>query len=137
MTAALRLRVRERAFHCCEYCQMLEELSHDPFSVEHILPIVKGGLDDFLNRAWSCLGCNLYKFTATHAFDFVSGDLVPLYNPRQNTWSDHFKWEDDYSLIVGISPIGRATVLRLRLNRLGLVNLRKILVVAGKHPPNL
>ena len=135
MTPALRIKIRERASSCCEYCQMQEEFSHDPFSAEHIFPVTKGGLDDELNLAWSCLGCNLYKFTATHALDFVTGDLVPLYNPRQDTWLNHFKWEEKFSLIIGITPTGRATVTRLKLNRMGLVNLRKVLVAADKHPP--
>ena len=38
-----------------------------------------------------------------------------------------------------ILPIskGRATITCLKLNRIGLVNLRKILAAAGKHPPIL
>ena len=137
MKVSLRTAVCERAINCCEYCQMQAEFSHDPFSAEHILPIAKGGLDDIENLAWSCLGCNLHKSTATHIFDLITGDLVPLYNPRIEKWLNHFQWAEDYTLIVGISPTGRATVTRLRLNRLGLVNLRKVLVAAEKHPPIL
>ncbi len=135
MTTALRLKARERTSDCCEYCLMQADFSHDPFSAEHVFPVAKGGIDELLNLAWFCLGCNFHKFTATHALDFISGNLVPLYNPRQEKWTEHFKWEDNFTLIVGITPIGRVTVTRLRLNRLGLVNLRKVLVDAGKHPP--
>lgn len=135
MNLILRSAIQERAGKCCEYCQMQETFSHDPFSGEHIYPVVKGGDDDVENLAWSCLGCNLYKFTATHVFDLISGDLVPLYNPRKDKWADHFQWTENFTRIEGISSIGRVTVSRLKLNRLGLVNLRKILVSAGKHPP--
>gem|GEM_PF-4995517 len=40
-----------------------------------------------------------------------------------------------YSLIIGITPIGRATVEELQLNRNGVVNLRKVLYQMGEHPP--
>jgi HNH endonuclease len=137
MKISLRNAVSERASDCCEYCQMQATFSHDPFSAEHILPVAKGGLDEFINLAWACLGCNLYKSTTTHGFDLISSDLVPLYNPRINNWSEHFQWIEDFTLIIGLTPTGRATIIRLKLNRLGLVNLRKLLVAFGKHPPIL
>jgi hypothetical protein len=112
-------------------------ISHDPFSAEHILPISKGGLDDLVNLAWSCLGCNLYKGATTHVFDLLTGDLASLYNPRTEKWTEHFEWSENFSVIVGKTPTGRATITSLKLNRIGLVNLRKILVAAGKHPPIL
>jgi hypothetical protein len=34
-----------------------------------------------------------------------------------------------------MTPIGRAPVEALHLNRPGLVNLRRILHAAGEHPP--
>jgi hypothetical protein len=137
MKVSVRKIVCERALDCCEYCQMQATLSHDPFSAEHIVPIAKGGLDDLENLAWSCLGCNLFKAVATHVFDLLTGDLVPLYNPRTNNWSEHFIWTENFSQIIGITSTGRASVTRLKLNRTGLVNLRKILVAADKHPPNV
>jgi hypothetical protein len=35
----------------------------------------------------------------------------------------------------GRTATGRATVLALHLNRLELVNLRRVLAVIGQHPP--
>ncbi len=104
MKISLRKAVCGRATDCCEYCQMQANLSHDPFSAEHILPISKGGLDDLENLAWSCLGCNLFKSNATHVFDLLTGDLVPLYNPRIENWSDHFHWSENFSLMLGKTP---------------------------------
>jgi hypothetical protein len=62
-------------------------------------------------------------------------NLVPLFHPRNQPWSDHFSWNDDFTIIIGITPTGRATVETLSLNREGLVNLRRILYQAGEHPP--
>jgi hypothetical protein len=87
------------------------------------------------NLAFACQGCNNRKYTNTEAVDPVTQAIVPLFHPRRNGWSEHFAWSDDYSLILGLTPIGRATVEKLQLNRAGLVNLRRILAEAGEHPP--
>ena len=137
MTEALRSKVRRRANSCCEYCFAQESLSHDPFSAEHIIPSVKGGKDELGNLAWSCLGCNFHKFTATTAIDLISEEIVDLFHPRQDTWSDHFKWSTDTTQLIGLTAKGRATIGRLKLNREGLVNLRRVLREAGVHPPDV
>ena len=64
----------------------------------------------------------------------VTGDIVPLYNPRLHGWEAHFAWSSDYSLIEGLTPIGRATIVKLQLNRNGVVNLRIALSSIGNHP---
>jgi hypothetical protein len=38
--------------------------------------------------------------------------------------------------LVGRTPIGRATVAQLQLNRPGVRNLRRLLRLAGEHPPS-
>ena len=135
MTNSLREKVCVRAANCCEYCRSQAHFSHDPFSAEHIQPTAKGGQDILENLAWSCMGCNFYKFTATFAIDLLTGELVPLFNPRKDDWNNHFQWTENFTIIKGRTPIGRATILRLKLNRLGLINLRQILTEAKKHPP--
>jgi len=106
-----------------------------PFSIEHILPGSKRGPTDLDNLALACQGCNNHKYNKTHAPDPVTGDRVPLYHPRQQRWHDHFSWNHDYTLVVGLTPTGRATAAALQLNRPGLVNLRRILYAASEHPP--
>lgn len=136
MKEALRSLVRDRAGDCCEYCRAQGKFSHDSFSIEHIIPVSKGGAaEDPENLAWSCLGCNNFKYTATSAYDLVTAGIAPLFNPRTNDWNDHFRWSIDFSAIIGLTPTGRATVDRLQLNRPGLVSLRVILREAGEHPP--
>ena len=135
MTEAMRSLVRFRAANCCEYCCAQAAFSHDPFSDEHILPVSKGGLDILENLAWACLGCNFYKGAATSAVDLLTGQLVPLFNPRTDSWVTHFEWTENFTILRGLTPTGRATIIRLKLNREGLVNLREVLVQAGKHPP--
>src|SRR5258707_6803474 len=133
---ALRRRVDERARGCCEYCFSQRRVSSDPFSVEHILPRSRGGTTDADNLALACQGCNNHKHTHFGAVDPVSGAEVSLYHPRTDIWSQHFTWTADYTEILGLTARGRATVLRLQLNRLELLALRRILTQARLHPPD-
>lgn len=87
------------------------------------------------NLALACQGCNNHKYTKTDGYDPTSGEQVPLFHPRKHRWSKHFRWSDDFDLILGITPVGRATVDALNLNRIGLVNLRQVLYALGEHPP--
>lgn len=135
MTKKDKIFIRQRASACCEYCLSQDQYSSSSFSIEHIIPLAKAGTNNLGNLAYSCQGCNNYKGIATDAIDPATGLIVPLYNPRTESWSDHFQWTDDFFYIAGTSPIGRATVQRLRLNRDNVVRLRQILVVLALHPP--
>lgn len=132
-----RARVAEHAKGCCEYCQSQEQYSPDPFSVEHIIPLSKGGTNTLDNLAFAGQGCNNRKYTSIQAFDPVSQSSVPIYHPRQHSRAEHFAWSDNGVILLGLSPIGRAAVEKLQLNRSGLVKLRRILIEAGEHPPVL
>lgn len=133
---SVRKRVSLRAKLLCEYCKSPSDCSNSSFSVEHIEPRARGGSDDDPNLAWSCMGCNDRKYTAIDAVDPVSGEIVRLFHPRQQSWNDHFSWTADFTQIVGRTPTGRATVVKLKLNRAELIKLRRILRIAGEHPPH-
>ena len=126
--------VKARARNCCEYCLSQEEYSPDSFSAEHIIPRIKGGRSDLENLANACQGCNNRKFVSTEGVDPLTNETVQLYNPRLDVWSEHFAWNYDFTLLIGLSPIGRATIDKLDLNRRQVVNLRRILVKNGLHP---
>ncbi len=81
------------------------------------------------------MGCNSFKGARINAIDPLTQQLAPLFNPRQQTWEEHFSWSADYCEIVGQTPTGRASVQALKLNRKGIVNLRLILAQVGEHPP--
>lgn len=129
------MAVAERARNCCEYCQSQLRYSADSFSVEHIIPRSLGGTDDLQNLALACQRCNNAKFVAVEAADPLTGRSVPLYHPRQHVWNREFAWSHDFLTIQGLTPMGRATVEKLRLNRPGVVNLRRVLRGVGEHPP--
>ena len=122
----LRQYVAERAQGCCEYCGWPDWLTPGSFAVEHIQPVVRGGTDDRTNLAYACPGCNNAKYDATDALDPATGQRVPLFNPRQDLWNAHFQWAADQFQQIGLTPTGRATVARLRLNRPEVIAMRQV-----------
>ena len=132
---SIREKVEARANKLCEYCLSPLNFSPDSFSIEHIFPIFLGGTNDLDNLALSCQGCNGYKSTKNDAFDMVSQTNASFYNPRQDIWSEHFVWSEDFTEIIGLTAKGRVTIKVLKLNRQRVMNLRRVLVLAGEHPP--
>jgi hypothetical protein len=137
-----RRRVIERANERCEYCQMVGW----PLSVDHVIPRstragrsagasdVNANVDDTDNLAAACMLCNRAKWDTRTAVDPLSGESVPIYDPRRQRWSEHFTWIGSYSVILGLIATGRATVDELGLNREAYQLQRRILrgaTVAG------
>lgn len=135
LSQAERDAVTRRAAGCCEYCRSQARFSPAPFSVEHIVPRARGGTDDPENLALACQGCNNRKYTDVAGIDPVTGESVPLFHPRLQAWEAHFAWSADSALIIGLTPVGRATIEKLHLNRPALVALRRVLYAGGEHPP--
>ena len=131
----LRWLVKERAQGCCEYCICQEDYGPDAFSDEHIVPRAADGPSTADNLARACQRCNNFKYAKTSAVDPLTRESMPLFHPRQHDWHEHFAWSDDYTLMIGLTPIGRATIAELDLNRSGVVNQRMLLLLIRKHPP--
>jgi len=100
----------------CEYCRAPEHVFNFAFEVEHVQPRAAGGSDGSDNLALACASCNSHKAAATSARDEDTGQTISLFHPRHDRWSDHFRYDDERGLVQGITPKGRATVARLRLN---------------------
>jgi hypothetical protein len=69
------------------------------------------------------------------ASDPLSGLVTPLLHLHQQRWGAHCRWSEDGTEILGLTPVGRATVAALHLNRSGLVTMRRILYAVGEPPP--
>jgi len=131
----LKRLTADRAHGYCEYCRSQVHYATEFFSTEHIEPQSAGGKTELDNLALACQGCNGHKSAKTKAIDPVTKQLVPMFHPRRQKWREHFHWNDDCTLIVGITETGRATIAALQLNRDCLINLRRALYALGKHPP--
>jgi len=130
--AGLRYLVFERARQRCEYCLIHQDVSIYSHEVDHIIALKDGGQTQADNLVVACLPCNRSKGSDLTTFDPLSNALVPLFNPRQHIWSEHFILED--AIIVGLTPIGRATVVFLKLNAPTRLLHRRVLIAQGQYP---
>lgn len=131
--AELRLLVLERAQGGCEYCLVHQEDTPFSHQVDHLIPLKHGGQTVSINLALACLDCNQYKGSDLAAIDPVEGNIVPLFNPRMQTWNEHFAL--DGARIVGLTPTGRATISLLRLNDPARLLQRQALIEVNRYPP--
>jgi hypothetical protein len=123
MGPAIRSLVRHRAGDRCEYCRLPQAAApFVPFHVEHIVAQQHGGSDDLSNLAWSCHRSNAYKGPNLASIDPQTGAIAPLYHPRSDVWTEHFRAEG--AVIIGITPTARATAWLLRFNDAYRVELR-------------
>lgn len=105
--------------------------------VDHIYPESAGGPTVPYNLCAICISCNSYKNALWEAFDPTSGQKVALFHPLQQSWTEHFAWDESKARILGLTPCGRATINTLQMNNPIIVRARKRWVAAGWHPPTL
>ncbi len=109
--------VAERAGHRCEYCRAPETIFNLAFEVEHLVPTSRGGSDDLANLALACRACNLYKADQLTGHDEETGVEIRLFDPRSQTWDQHFAVDAATGSIRGTTAVGRVTVTCLQINR--------------------
>ena len=114
--------VRTRATHRCEYCQVPEKYYTELFQIEHVVARYHGGGDELGNLALACRHCNLHKGTNLSGLDPTTSELTRLFNPRNDSWEEHFCIER--GVIRGLTAIGRATAYVLNMNAERRIELR-------------
>ena len=115
MTRTLYRIVRERACYRCEYCLLPEAFFPLRFQIDHVRAEKHRGKTVESNLALACTHCNRHKGPNIAGFDAETGQTVRLFNPRADSWEEHFS--TDGLLIVGKTAIGRATVIVLEMNK--------------------
>lgn len=132
VTRSQRRRIAQRADYRCEYCLIHQDHAVKGHDSDHVIPRKHGGQDSDDNLVWACFHCNRHKGSDVGAVDVGSGQLVPLFNPRTQKWSDHFIL--DGATITPLTDVGRVTVLVLQLNSPAQVEIRRTLMQAGLYP---
>ena len=89
----VRQRVRAAAQNRCGYCLCAQQYVYIILTLEHIIPMALDGSDEESNLWLSCGRCNRGKGIQIDGFDFITGQRVPLFNPRTQVWKDHFRWD--------------------------------------------
>lgn len=91
-----------------------------------------GGLTVQENLALACFHCNRHKGSDIASVSSVTGELVRLYNPRTDTWQEHFAIRD--GRIEALTSVGEVTARLLDFNHPERVAFRRLLAEAGRYP---
>lgn len=130
--SSLRQLVMGRAKGKCEYCLIHQDFSVYNHEIDHVIALKHGGQTIDKNLALACLSCNRYKGSDIATFDPVTGDLVTLFHPRHQIWSEHFRIE--INKILGKTSIGRATEFLLKFNATKRLIERQALIFQRLYP---
>lgn len=129
----LRRLIRQRAHGRCEYCLIPEAAVFALHEVDHIVAEKHGGETEADNLALSCVFCNKHKGSDLTSIDPVTGEIVPLFHPRRDRWTEHFCIVE--GRIEPRSSTGRVTVRLLQFNHPDRIEERELLVAAEMLQP--
>jgi hypothetical protein len=101
--------------------------------VDHVVPQAAGGATALENLALACVSCSLRKGPRTAVVDPENGDTTRLFHPRLNLWTEHFSAASSGE-ILGLSAIGRGTIILLSMNRVLAVAIRREERVRDRWP---
>lgn len=127
----IRDAVIQRAGNRCEYCLLPAEWASIAHHVDHVIPLKHNGSTVLVNLAYACFACNIAKGSDIAAFDPLNDEIVRLFHPRQDVWSEHF-WLGDGHL-VGKTAIGRCTAELLQFNVPSRIRQRMLLIAANTY----
>jgi hypothetical protein len=128
----IRLDVAKRATYRCEYCRIHQDDMFISFELDHIIAQKHGGGNEIDNLAYACPHCNQHKGTDLVTFVDNYNDIVSLFNPRINIWSEHFSTSNGE--IIPITKTGKTTIKLLKMNDVDLIILRALLSELGRFP---
>ena len=80
----------------------------------------------------ACIRTIRYKGSDMTTFLDNYQDVVSLFNPRFESWHDHFRCVDGE--IIAKTRVGRASVKLLRVNEPDRLILRQLLAQLGRYP---
>ena len=106
LPAELLARLQLQAGNRCGYCRTSALITGQPLTVEHLMPIARGGTSTEENVWLSCRRCNEYKAVQIDAIDSDTGERVPLFNPRNASLVPSWRWTTFQLDVYGaISPL--------------------------------
>ncbi len=109
---------------------LAQKIAGFSFEIDHIISIKHGGNSDPNNLAYCCPICNGFK--GSDVGTYANGQLVRFYNPRTDDWFAHFSLENGW--IIGLYPIGEATVVIFGFNQIEDVIQRQKQASIGMYP---
>lgn len=98
-------------------------------SIDHIIARQHGGKTELENLALSCIHCDRFKGPNVASVDPDNKEIVRLFHPRRDVWSEHFRW--DGPQLTGRTRVGRVTIALLAINDPEFVDVRRALQDEG------
>jgi 5-methylcytosine-specific restriction endonuclease McrA len=89
VSKALRCLVSAQAKQRCGYCLSPQRITGTPMEIEHSVPERAGGLTIEANLWLACKLCNDHKSDRLDASDPLTDQIVALFNPRTQQWTEH------------------------------------------------
>ncbi|HEX8523235.1 MAG TPA: HNH endonuclease [Tepidisphaeraceae bacterium] len=129
MAGSVERAIRQLANGRCEYCQLPELPDSFKHVLDHVIARQHHGEATRHNLALCCVRCNAFKGPNLTGIDPISKRITPLFHPRQDIWSEHFRYEGP--ILVGLTDKGRATVAVLSINLPVRVAARHALMESG------
>jgi 5-methylcytosine-specific restriction endonuclease McrA len=103
--------------------------AHQP---DHVIATQHRGLTELANLALACVQCNRFEGPNIASLDPETNHIVPLFNPRTDSWLTHFRAES--GRIIPLTPTARATAALLNFNDPDRQEARRKLAQVGRYP---
>jgi hypothetical protein len=100
--------------------------------INHVISEKHGGPTNAENLAYACVFCNRAKRSDIGSIHWETGEFVRFFNPRVDSWADHFSLDD--CRIVPLTTIGEVTARILQFNNAERLLERQELRVFGQFP---
>src|SRR4051794_5939495 len=85
------------------YCLIHEDDTFYGCQIEHVIAEKHGGATTEENLALACVFCNQFKGSDIASMSPTSGQLIRLFNPRLDQWSEHFTLAADGGTIAPLT----------------------------------
>ena len=106
--------------------------------IDHTIAVKHSGQRTSDNLVLACLPCNRHQGSDLTSLDLLTGEIMPLFNPQTQAWSEHFSLKDGF--ILGVTAVGQTTVFLLKVNEALRLQLRQALSLQGLYsnlPPSI
>jgi hypothetical protein len=100
-----------------------------PFQIDHITALKHHGPTAAENLALCGFNDNSSKGPNIAGIDPITREITRLFNPRQDSWNEHFLWNGVQ--LFGRTAIGRTTIDVLNINLPERIEHRRLLIQAG------
>jgi len=134
ISAELRRLVFARAERLCEYCLIHADDTFFGCEVDHIVSEKHGGATSAENLALACLFCNRNKGSDIASVVPGTDQIVRFFNPRTDSWGEHFRLGVDGISLVALTETGEATVRIFGINTGERLLERDTLREVGRYP---